>query len=87
MEQERALADRLATHLYDCREDSCELLGERGWWKDEPRCGYAKRYNETAENVAAADKALTAWKEARKHPTASVVPTNSAKTTQDVDSE
>ena len=63
---ERALADRLAGLLENCRDDSCELLGERGWWKDEPRCDYSKRYDETAENIAMADEALAAWKEARR---------------------
>ena len=64
--RERALADRLAGLLENCREDSCELLGERGWWKDEPRCDYSKRYDETAENITMADAALAAWKEARR---------------------
>ena len=64
-EQERALADRLAGLLGDCREDSCELLGERGWWKDESRCGYSKRYDETSENIARADEAIAAWKASR----------------------
>lgn len=63
---ERALADRLASRLEQCREDSCELLGERHWWKDEPRCGYSKRYEETAENVVAAAEALDAYKAARE---------------------
>ena len=66
LEQERELADKLAGLLENCREDSCELLGQRGWWKDEPRCDYSKRYDETAEKIAMADEALTAWKEARR---------------------
>ena len=48
----------LAEALKACREDSCELLGERSWWKDEPRCNYSNRYDETAENIVRADEAL-----------------------------
>ena len=56
----RGQRDRLAAALRACREDSCELLGERAWWADEPRCDYRKRYDETAENIARADEALAA---------------------------
>jgi hypothetical protein len=50
--------DRLADALLQCREDSIELLGERDWWKNEPRCNYQIRYEETAENIRRADAAL-----------------------------
>lgn len=63
---ELALADKLAARLDQCREDSTELLGERHWWKDEPRCEYSERYDETAENVVAAAEALDAYKAARE---------------------
>lgn len=46
--------DELRTALSACMEDSIELLGERGWWKDESRCGYAQRYEQTAENIRTA---------------------------------
>lgn len=55
---EKQLADAKAA-LAACREDSAELLAERGWWKDEPRAGYQKRYNETAENIVVADSILS----------------------------
>jgi hypothetical protein len=44
--------------LEECKEDSIELLGERSWWKDEPRSDYKKRYEETSENITRADKIL-----------------------------
>ena len=50
--------DRLAEALRECREDSVELLGERDWWQNEPRCDYQKRYQETRDNVTRADEAL-----------------------------
>jgi hypothetical protein len=50
--------DRLAKALEECKEDSIELLGERSWWKDEPRSDYKKRYEETSENITRADKIL-----------------------------
>lgn len=50
--------DRLAEALRECLEDSMELLGERDWWKDEPRLDYQKRYQETRDNVTRADEAL-----------------------------
>lgn len=40
------------------REDACELLSERHWWKDESRGDYQKLYEETAENIRRADEAL-----------------------------
>jgi len=43
--------DRLAEALRECCEASVELLGERDWWQDEPRCDYQKRYQETRDNV------------------------------------
>jgi hypothetical protein len=58
----REQRDRLAAALEACREDSCELLGERSWWKDEPRCNYSNRYDETAENIVRADEALDSMK-------------------------
>jgi hypothetical protein len=50
--------DRLAEALRYCREDSVELLGERCFWQNEPRCDYDKRYQETRNNVTRADEAL-----------------------------
>jgi len=58
----RGQRDRLATALKACREDSCELLGERSWWKDEERAGFRKRYDATAENIVRADEALDSIK-------------------------
>jgi hypothetical protein len=62
MERERNQAqkqrDTLAQALRECREDSVELLGERDWWKNEPRLDYQKRYQETRDNVTRADEAL-----------------------------
>jgi hypothetical protein len=63
---ERALADRLAASLEDCRDDSAELLSEHSWWQDEPRCGYTERYKENAKNITRAVETLAAWKEARR---------------------
>ena len=51
---EQELREALAA----CVEDSIELLGERGFWKDEPRCGYARRYAETQENITRAQELL-----------------------------
>jgi hypothetical protein len=50
--------DRLAEALEQCREDSVELLGERDWWMNEPRCDHQKRYQETCDNVTRADEVL-----------------------------
>ena len=58
----REQRDRLAVALEACREDSCELLGERSWWKDEPRCNYSNRYDETVGNIVRADGALDSIK-------------------------
>lgn len=66
LDAERAIADRLAASLEDCRDDSAELLSDHSWWQDEPRCGYAERYKENAKNITRAVEALAAWKEARK---------------------
>ena len=41
------------------RENTCELMGERHWWKDEPRCGYAEQYKAMQKDVADADVALS----------------------------
>jgi hypothetical protein len=63
-ELDTAIAERDAfvKALEECREDSIELLGERDWWKDEPRSDYKKRYEETLNNIARADAALAAVK-------------------------
>jgi hypothetical protein len=66
LEDERALADKLAASLEDCRDDSAELLSDHSWWQDEPRCGYAERYKENAKNITRAVEALATWKEARR---------------------
>ena len=50
--------DKLAEALKQCREDSVELLGERDWWKNEPRLNYDKHYQKTRYNVTRADAAL-----------------------------
>jgi len=50
---------KLREALENCREDSIELLGERDWWKEEPRCGYQERYAQTAKNIQIADALLT----------------------------
>jgi hypothetical protein len=54
--------DELLEALEACRYDSCELLGERNWWKDEHRCDYRKRYEETAANIVRADATIAAVK-------------------------
>lgn len=56
-ELERELNATL-TALEACVEDSIELLGERGWWKDEPRAGFSQRYAETQENILRARTVL-----------------------------
>ncbi len=35
-----------------------ELKGERHWWKDEPRCGHHKAYNELCEEIERLEKLL-----------------------------
>jgi hypothetical protein len=40
------------------REDASELLGERGWWADEPRHSHAGRYHELKERIAQTDELL-----------------------------
>jgi hypothetical protein len=52
----------LAAALEACREDSCELLGERSWWKDEERAEFRERYDATAENIVRANEALDSMK-------------------------
>jgi hypothetical protein len=61
-QRDTAIAERdaLVEALEECREDSIELLGERDWWKDEPRDLYKKRYKENQDNIARADAALAA---------------------------
>jgi hypothetical protein len=58
----REQRDRLAVALEACREDSCELLGERSWWKDEERAEFRERYDATAENIVRANEALDSMK-------------------------
>lgn len=48
--------------LTGCVDDSGELLAERGWWRDEPRCGYQARYEETKQRIEDAEAALTKLK-------------------------
>jgi hypothetical protein len=50
--------DSLREALSACMEDSIELLGEREWWKDESRSGYAERYAQTAVNISEAQALL-----------------------------
>ncbi len=45
--------------LEGCTEDSGELLAERGWWKDEPRCDYQVHYNEHKQRIEDAEATLT----------------------------
>lgn len=45
--------------LTECVDDSGELLAERGWWQDEPRCDYQIRYDEHKQRIEAAKAALT----------------------------
>ena len=65
LEAERALADRLAEALNQCKDGYEELLEDRAWWAEEPRCGYQKRYLEMVKNKEQTNKALAAWKESR----------------------
>lgn len=44
--------------LDDCREDTCELIAERNWWKNEPRCGYSARWAEMQARLAKAESTL-----------------------------
>lgn len=48
--------------LTECVDDSGELLAERGWWRDEPRCGYQARYDEHKQRIEDAEAALTKLK-------------------------
>ena len=48
--------------LTGCVDDSGELLAERGWWRDEPRCGYQARYEETKQRIEDAEAALAKLK-------------------------
>jgi len=61
-DEAREQRDALVKALEECKEDSIELLGERDWWKDEPRSGYSKRYKEIQNNIARADAVLAAVK-------------------------
>ena len=44
--------------LEGCQEDTCELIAERDWWKNEPRCGYSARWAEMNVRCAKAIAAL-----------------------------
>jgi hypothetical protein len=57
----RAAADDMFAALNDCREDTCELIAERDWWKEEPRCRYDVRYQEMKDRLNAAIAALAAY--------------------------
>jgi hypothetical protein len=50
--------DALLKALEECKEDSIELLGERDWWQNEPRCDHKERYEKTQNNITRADAAL-----------------------------
>lgn len=49
---------KLREALNECREDSIELLGERDWWKDEPRGNHRQAYEQIQENIRRADELL-----------------------------
>lgn len=57
----RAAADAMFAALNDCREDTCELIAERDWWKDEPHCSYDVRYQDMKHRLNAAITALAAY--------------------------
>lgn len=68
LDAERALADRLAEALKQCREDSAELLGERAhddWSPEEIKTLMRERDEALCEYLRPIDEALAAWKEAR----------------------
>ena len=44
--------------IENLREDACELLGERGWWADESRLDYSRRYHELKERIIKTDELL-----------------------------
>ena len=44
--------------LDGCREDTCELIAQRDWWKNEPRCGYSARWAEMQARLAKAESTL-----------------------------
>lgn len=48
------------------REDASELLGERGWWADEPRHTYHRRYHELKDRIVQADELLDKLKGGRQ---------------------
>lgn len=48
------------------REDAAELLGERGWWADEPRHTYHARYHELKDRIVQADELLDKLKGGRQ---------------------
>lgn len=39
-------------------ENTCELRGEREWWKDEPRCNYQRDYQRYLDEIAAIEEIL-----------------------------
>ena len=58
----RKQRDTLVKALEQCLEDSEELLAERDWWKNEPRCSYQKDHAELVARVEKAKQALAAVK-------------------------
>lgn len=54
---------KLKKALFDCREDSIDLLGERSWWKDEPRGRHQLCYKQISNNIEQANKLLEDYKE------------------------
>ena len=41
------------------KENTIELMSERDWWKDEPRCGYQVRYEQMKKERQMAESALS----------------------------
>ena len=56
-ERDAALEEiaNLKKALFDCREDSIELLAERAWYKDEPRARHQNIYRQIKSNIERAD--------------------------------
>ena len=42
----------------DILEELYELLGERNWWKYEPRCNYKRDYDQLCELIEALEKLI-----------------------------
>lgn len=55
MSEEVTIPKQLLEDLY---ENTMELIGERHWWADEPRCGYQERYEGYAANAEDAGNIL-----------------------------